>query len=556
MSQTPLSLTGSRQYEEGWRAINELIRSGGSFSGRERKVTYRNLGNGRFEDVSFLSGLDFDSDGRAFATLDIDGDGALDLLLKNRTGPQVRVMRNTLGGRSLILELRGSKSNRDAVGARVTLVTSNGERIREVVSGSSYLSQSSRRVHFGVAPQETIQAVRVRWPSGATETLVGIPAQGTFRLMEGSGSLSGIATSAQAASQEVRTEAPITDRPWLVDPVPAPLVTVNSRWTLLNFNASWCPPCRAEKADWANSGAAFQTAGVRVRSVNVDDPANQNLVATYSLLYQRLYDSHREMGLPMTFLLDRTGSIVKIYQGQAGANEILGDVSAKQHPALPFNGRRILASPTRNWNELGATLAEHGMIAPARALFEIALRRGEATDELRNNYAAVLLESGDRAMAERQLRAIPERPEALVNLGLLYLQSKRPREAVSVLEKAIRLQPDDAAAWNALGMARSMAGERPGAIEALTHAQAIGLTTVNQANELGILYMEGGEAAKARGQFERAVALDSHHLASHVNLANYFWSQEDAASARLWLNKAKAINARDPAVRQLDGIVP
>ena len=85
MSQTPRGLSGSRRYEDGWRAINELIRSGGSFSGHERKTVYRNLGNGKFADVSFLSGLDSDADGRAFAVLDIDGDGALDLALKNRT---------------------------------------------------------------------------------------------------------------------------------------------------------------------------------------------------------------------------------------------------------------------------------------------------------------------------------------------------------------------------------------------------------------------------------------------------------------------------------------
>ncbi len=556
MSRTPLSLTGSRQYDEGWRAIHELIRSGGSFSGRERKVTYRNLGNGRFADVSFLSGLDFDADGRAFATLDVDGDGALDLLLKNRTAPQVRVMRNTLGGRSLILELRGVKSNRDAVGARLTLVTSKGERIREVVSGSGYLSQSSRRVHFGLAAEETIQAIRIRWPSGVTESIAVIPTQGTFALMEGSGSLQAIARRELSARREVRNEAPLTERPWLVAPVPAPLISVSSRWTLLSFSASWCPPCLTERADWNNRAAAFRAAGIGIRSVDVDDPAHRSLVAAYALLYRRLYDAHREMGLPMTFLVDRAGAIVKIYQGLATAAEVLADTQAARHVALPFAGRRMLPAPTRNWNELGAALAEHGLAAPARLFFETAIRRGEATAELRNNYAAVLLESGDRAQAERQLLSVPGRPEALVNLGLLYLQTNRAHEAVAVLEKAIRLQPDDGGAWSALGMAHSISGEKPGAIQALTQAQALGFTTANQANELGILYMEKGDAALARAQFERAVALDPGHTAAHINLATYYWRQSDAASARLWLNKAKAIDARNPAIRQLESVLP
>ena len=72
MSRTPQQASGSRAYREAWRAVNLLIRSGGSWSGRERDVCYRNLGNGKFEDQSFLSGLDSSGDGRAFATLDLD----------------------------------------------------------------------------------------------------------------------------------------------------------------------------------------------------------------------------------------------------------------------------------------------------------------------------------------------------------------------------------------------------------------------------------------------------------------------------------------------------
>ena len=563
MSHTPLSLTGSRQYDEGWRAINELIRSGGSFSGRERKVAYRNLGNGKFADVSFLSGLDFDSDGRAFATLDLDGDGALDLLLKNRTAPQVRVMRNTLGGRSLIFELRGTKSNRDAVGARVTLITSGGQRIREVASGSGYLSQSSRRIHFGLPLDEAVQSLRVDWPSGVTQTFEAIQPKGLFTITEGL-ALTPLVPGISRLS--AAPEKPVTERPWLVEPLPAPGIKVNSKWTLLNFNARWCPPCRAEHADWTAAAAPFKAAGVTIQSVDIDDPKNETTVATYALLYRHLYDARREMGLPMTFLLDQSGAIAKIYQGSATAPEILADASAQSHPALPFAGRRILSPLARNWSELATALAEHGLSAPARSLFETALRRGQASDELRNNYATVLLESGllasgllasgDRLAAERQLRTLPGRPEALVNLGLLYLQSNRPREAVTPLEKAVTLQPDDAAAWNTLGVARSLSGDQRRAIEALARAQSLGFVTVNQANELGILYMETGDSSRARAQFERAVGLDPRHLASHVNLATYFWRQSDAVNARVWLNKAKALNAADPAVRQLDSVVP
>ena len=84
MSQSPLRSEGSKDYADAWRAINVLIRSDGTWSGRERNLCFLNRGDGTFDDVSFTSGLDLDSDGRAFVPLDVDADGDLDLIVKNR----------------------------------------------------------------------------------------------------------------------------------------------------------------------------------------------------------------------------------------------------------------------------------------------------------------------------------------------------------------------------------------------------------------------------------------------------------------------------------------
>ena len=102
-SQSPTTERGAtgasdekQDYLTGWAALTRLMNEGLSWSGNERNVCYLNLGDGRFVDASFVSGLDFADDGRAAATVDWDGDGDLDLWLKNRTGPQLRFMWNDL----------------------------------------------------------------------------------------------------------------------------------------------------------------------------------------------------------------------------------------------------------------------------------------------------------------------------------------------------------------------------------------------------------------------------------------------------------------------------
>ena len=109
------------EYGAAWAAISQLSHQGYPWNGNERNVFFLNLGDGRFEDASAVTGLDFRDDGRAFAVLDYDGDGDADLVLHNRTGPQLRLLRNDLANsnRSIAIRLTGTKSNRDAIGARV-----------------------------------------------------------------------------------------------------------------------------------------------------------------------------------------------------------------------------------------------------------------------------------------------------------------------------------------------------------------------------------------------------------------------------------------------------
>ena len=103
-------------------------------------------------DASGVSGFDFADDSRAFAVTDFDGDGNPDILLKSRLGPQIRALQNdcAAGRTAIALVLRGTKSNRDAIGARVEV---NGS-VQFLSAGSGFLSQHSKKLHFGLGAQD------------------------------------------------------------------------------------------------------------------------------------------------------------------------------------------------------------------------------------------------------------------------------------------------------------------------------------------------------------------------------------------------------------------
>ncbi len=99
-------------YERGWNAINELIRRILPGAGRERNVFYANNRDGTFSEVSGTVGLDFPDDSRSFVLADLDHDGRLEVILKNRNAPQLRVLHNAMKdmGHSIAFRLRGQKA--------------------------------------------------------------------------------------------------------------------------------------------------------------------------------------------------------------------------------------------------------------------------------------------------------------------------------------------------------------------------------------------------------------------------------------------------------------
>ena len=158
---------------------------------------FRNVGNNKFEDVTARVGhaLQQPIVGRGAAYLDYDNDGDLDLLIMNNRGV-ARLLRNDKGNQNDMLRLKliGTKSNRDAIGAKVLLTSSSGEHHSAMVkSGSSYLSQSELPVTFGLGKPkrgEERLAINIVWPSGRKAEFSGVRPNRVLVIEEGKGILS------------------------------------------------------------------------------------------------------------------------------------------------------------------------------------------------------------------------------------------------------------------------------------------------------------------------------------------------------------------------------
>ncbi|HWO39599.1 MAG TPA: CRTAC1 family protein [Candidatus Acidoferrum sp.] len=164
---------------------------------REPMLLARNTGRS-FEDVSAEAGSVFREAwvGRGMAIGDIDNDGRVDAVVTANDGP-LYVLHNvtTTPNHWLTLKLVGHRSNRDAIGAEVRVVTGKITQVATVTTASSYLSSSDKRVHFGLGTETLAAAIEIRWPSGIRQTLKNVRADQILQVDEPSGSIGGKETS-------------------------------------------------------------------------------------------------------------------------------------------------------------------------------------------------------------------------------------------------------------------------------------------------------------------------------------------------------------------------
>lgn len=157
---------------------------------RNPRLVYRNLGSGKFEDVSHLAGPGVaeqkSSRGAAFG--DFDNDGDIDVVVMNMSD-RPSLLRNDLKSshRWLKIRLEGTRSNRSAIGAVVRLEAGGQWQVQPVLSQSSFISQNDLRLHFGLGAAQRATRILVRWPSGLQEEFPGAEAGQILKLTEGSG---------------------------------------------------------------------------------------------------------------------------------------------------------------------------------------------------------------------------------------------------------------------------------------------------------------------------------------------------------------------------------
>lgn len=163
-----------------WPAIGDK-----SLSGYQKSRLFHNRGDGTFDEIAERAGTADDRDGRGVALADFDNDGRLDLYVTNLNQPAI-LYRNRMEatGNWVQLSLRGTRSNRNAIGARVEVKTASGVQMREVNGGNGYSAQSTLRVHFGLGANDSIESIQVRWPSGLRQTLRNPPINRLLTIVE------------------------------------------------------------------------------------------------------------------------------------------------------------------------------------------------------------------------------------------------------------------------------------------------------------------------------------------------------------------------------------
>ena len=637
VANSPENATAAQAYERGWNAINELVRSDRTWHGYARHVLFTNNHDGTFSEISGPSGLDFSEDGRTFALADIDHDGRLEVILKNRNAPQLRILHNRMEeiGDSISFRLHGTRSNRDAIGAAVTVEIGGLRQTKFLQAGSGFLAQHTKELFFGLgSPSGKIRAT-VQWPSGIAQHFEDLPANHRIQIEEGLSRFDAVrfapppADHAHSGPSPAPERLPQTVGTWLVEPLKAPefslpdaeqnlhqLKSYQGRFALLNFWSSACADCLAQLRLFQQHAPALSAASLVPLAINVDGAkdlsaarsltererfsfpvlfASAEVAGIYNIIYRHLFDRRRDLPLPLSFLLDREGMIVKVYQGPVSPDLVFNDLKSipstaaeRMRKALPFEGQLVQDAFQRNHFTYGVAMLQHGYLDQAAALFREVIAVHPDNADAYYNLGTLWLGQHDFAQArqylDETLRLKPNYPEAWNNLGMIEAQlghtddairdfqkslAQRPEFTTALLNlgnvyrrqqdfenaqkcfgQAIRLQPDDAEVNYGFGMLYAQQGQLEQASRYLERAIALRPDYPEALNNFGVLLVRGQDFARAEEQFKAGIRVAPQYDQLYLNLSHLYAMRNDRQKARQVLLELLRVQPHDAAAQQ------
>lgn len=528
VSRSPVKNTAAPAYENGWNALNQLIRGDYSWNGREPNVFYVRHGE-RFYDVSGISGLDCADDSRAFAVTDLDGDGNLDLLLKSRLAPQLRAFRNncTNNRRSIAFDLRGTKSNRDGIGARIEIEHSSRRTVKTLQAGSGYLSQHTKRMHFGLGESRVAEKVVIRWPSGVVQQFENVPAGFRYQVEEGSNQLTSTPFSRSVSFTGTGSAMTVHNQPrfeptWLLEPIPLP-----DRRRGPGFLCFF------------SGNQRVSLAGLPLERVDLSS-APTDLGAWYALFRMYLFDYRADFTLPMLLLIDDLGRAHKIYPGVPSVDLLRADLQQLHEGdrlrrlALPFAGRYYSAR-YRNYFRLGAAFYWAGYPEQALIYFDECIRRTPDNGKAHLAIGHIHLESARyteaRQHLERAVKLNPGSADAWINLGSVEAALENHSAALQDFEKALAIFPDSSFALISAGREHGKLGNFVRAEQLLHSALAIEPQNAEAANQLGLILAEQNRLDEAVKYFQQSIAAQHDHAGAVNNLGVLYMRMQKSLDA-------------------------